>query len=496
MGSNSPIDIYNFAHHHIPFFSYIRTPSRFLLFTCFAYAVLAGLATRGIIEWLKRSRYSQLFPIVAVFLTLLLLSNTWQESREAFDTFELTDDQQKAIEWLSEQDKGRVLIIPLGLYIWSPELRSIYNPLSYTRMHHQETVSNGETKWTEAVIEDIHIMTGPQWDHGTSIAGISDIMGIKYAAVDKTNPLSSNYGLDDSFIRVWDSETIDIYKNKDPYPRVFLDIPTYEETHLQGWTWGEGSQYPAQVTLDYEHVRSDDHSWKSDYTFDKEGFNWLIINTPIQIPQDMATFSFWYYLPEPLPDVEIFVTAWESDGSRYESTPILDTAQGWHKIEIPLSFLWLRWSEDENMRLDNSQISQIGIGVSEMKGDEEVHEFSIYFSEISVHTHEIAEVDFSLIHPGKYKVHLEITEPCQLILNESYHPGWVARIDGEITPSERAYEYANSWQISQPGEYELILEFTSSGQRKVGRIISLLTLVGLIAFFTVQGVKDRWLARS
>ena len=58
-----------------------------------------------------------------------------------------------------------------------------------------------------------------------------------------------------------------------------------------------------------------------------------------------------------------------------------------------------------------------------------------------------------------------------------------------------AYQFANSWWIEESGEHTITLEFTVSGERKAGRIISLLTLVALFALFVSGQIKGRWVKR-
>ncbi len=490
MGLHTPI--YAFAHDHIPFFSSTRVPARFLEFTVLAYAVLAGFGAKSIVNMLKRPKIALL--IVAI-LSLLVTANTWQEARAAFQTFQLTTDQQGAISWLSEQDQGRVLLIPPVGGKVSPETGLIVNPLTYNQLHGKEIVPGGAPsrapKWTGDFLNLLYWSASEQ---ATSIRGASDILGIKYAVVDKENPVSANFILDDSFSKAWESPTIDIYQNQDPYPRVYALVTIHSETlgSQIAWKWAEGSQEWAEVSKSSEYLKIGDYSWKSEYSFDMEGHNWLFIGTDVAIAPDVTSISLSYYSPQSLADLDLRLRFLESDGSMYECELAMEDSPGWHDVEAPISLFYLRWSEDENMQLDNNQISEIWIGVDEIKDDYSPRSFSVYFSPLIMKAEKIESADFSLIHPGKYQVRMNSATPFYLILSESYYPGWVAKVNGETIPSERVYGFLNGWYIDEAGEYELTLEFTESGQREAGTIISFLALGGIPLFFIGRRFRTKW----
>jgi hypothetical protein len=492
MGPASPINLYGLAYDHWPLFDRIRTPQRFLLFTCFAYAALAGLGIKSIVEGIKKTRPS---VVILVVLSLFVIANTWQESRAAFESFELTQDQQEAQSWLSKQDEGRVMIIPMETWVYSPESRHIINPMCYTWLHGKDTVHGGvpalAPKWSGEFLEKIYW----QWTaeaQRTNVGGVLDVLGVRYVMVDKTRPTSSNYVLDSSFVNMWESETIDIYRHEDAYPRVFTTTPTHVETIRVGdnWLW-EGTQ-EAQITQSSEYVKAGDCSWRINYAFDKKVQDRFALGIPLQMQQDATAISFWYYLPHSLPNISLEVHLCESDGSKYFYDPIADMSKGCHKIEVPLSMFYLRWSEDENMHLDKSQVAHIWIGAYEIEDRKTPYKFSIYFSQISVIAEAMEEVDFTLIHPGKYQICINSMKPSRLILTESYYPGWVAKIDNQVIPSERIYGFLNGWNLDTVGEYELTLEFTKSWQRKLGEGLSFLALVGILLFFIGHRFKIRW----
>jgi len=98
MGPHSPIDVFGLAHRIVPLFTRLRTPVRFLLFTSLAYAVLIGFCVQSIAERLRHMHLGRLRSLsIPVFVTtlviLIVVGNTWQETRTAFSTFTLPPDQ-------------------------------------------------------------------------------------------------------------------------------------------------------------------------------------------------------------------------------------------------------------------------------------------------------------------------------------------------------------------------------------------------------------------
>ena len=236
LGHNSPVDVYGLLHEHLPLFGMTRTPSRFLLMTSFPYAVLAGLAAHSILRLINR-RWLTIAMIVLI--GSLLVGNAFRESRTAFSSYHLTSDQRTAIQCLSGQEPGRLLVIPQEQYVYLPETASYtINPLLYSWLHGKQNVCFGMTTSTKEFLGQLNKVAAES-DRGTSIAGVSDFAGIRYVIVNKTNPLSSRYGLDESLVKIFESDTIDIYENLDPYPRVLVEILSPKRSpHKLGPLWG------------------------------------------------------------------------------------------------------------------------------------------------------------------------------------------------------------------------------------------------------------------
>ena len=501
MGLNSTIGLYGFCFDHIPFFDSMRSPGRFLLFATFCYSVLGGYAIVAL-ERVIRGRVRHLLLITAI--SVLVVGNVWTESQQAFQTFRLSPDQEKAFAWLKDQEKGdyRITCLPFDSWAYSPEAgTTIVDPVYWGYPHGKETVYGGApmtaTKYTANILEAL----GTDLTNNRSNLGEwLNIFNVKYVVLDKTNPLSSSVILGESFERVWTSDTIDIYQNHSMKPRIFsftnanervIDLYTGSTINL---SYAGGTQ-EAMLSLDNAHSRSGGLSLRSVYRFTDPSFDWLSLGvdaTNIDFSQDdVIHLSFYSELAQP--DIHLSLDLIERNGSRYDA--ILDAMDGikvgWNEVSFPISLLNLRYSEDENNRLDLDQIERLEFGIGEDQNFDTPHEFEVYFNELSLVSQEIdTDIEYTKIRPGKYEVQVDSDKPSYLVLAESYHPNWVARHNGQEVPSQMIYECLNSFRL-EAGDYEVTLEFVSSPARKAGNIISGISIVALCSLAVVLLVRRK-----
>jgi hypothetical protein len=488
MGPHSPIDVLGVAHRYLPLFNRLRTPVRFLLFTSLAYAVLIGFCVQSITERLQHMRLRKLRSLsipffVPMLVGLIIVGNTWQETRTAFSTFALPPDQKNAIAWLADREGGdyRIADPPFDAYVYDAKAGYIIRPVFWTYLHGKETVYGAglstAVKYTASALESLNteLERGPfdmsQW---------LSIFNVKYVLLDKTNPLSSNVILDDNFEKVWPSDTIDIYENHSLKPRIFSFSNTNERAidlydgDTINLSYADGTQ-EAELSVSDEYHLSDETSVKGSYHLATAG-DYLCLETNVEgisFHQNDA-IHLVYYSQHDLPGVHLSLGLLESDGSEYNV--VLNTVDGikadWNEVNFPISLLSLRDSTDENNRLDLDQIDRLRVGVIREDSSNPASEFSLYFDELSVVTQQInTSVEYTKLRPGKYKVHVNLDSPSYLVLSESYHPYWVAHVDGKDTRSQMMYECLNSFYL-EPGEYEVIVEFTTSPLRIAANVIS------------------------
>ncbi len=103
------------------------------------------------------------------------------------------------------------------------------------------------------------------------------------------------------------------------------------------------------------------------------------------------------------------------------------------------------------------------------------------------------------VNPTKYILHVEARSPFWIVFNETFHPGWRARIrekqaDGILaviadsavlpgmllernssTPVEahvRLNDYANGWFVGKTGAYDLIIEYRPQGRYEAAKLLA------------------------
>ena len=108
---------------------------------------------------------------------------------------------------------------------------------------------------------------------------------------------------------------------------------------------------------------------------------------------------------------------------------------------------------------------------------------------------EMAEVQWQMINPTKYKVQVKnISRPFKLVFSETYDKLWQAKIDEEIISSQPYMGVLNSFLINKTGDFEVMVEL--AGQKYVywGGVVSLATLLlslGGLIYFRPRKTRQR-----
>jgi len=472
---------------------------RFLLFANFASAVLIGFCVKGIIErlnhiHLRRLKYFNTPLVIVMLVGLIVIANTWQESRTAFSTFNLTPDQKNAFDWLKEQEDGDYHIAnpPFEYYTYSPETGNIVNPAYWIFLHNKETTLGGlSTPQTKHVASIHDSLYWNLYNNRSNIAEWLSILNVKYVILDKTAPLYDNIILREEFKQVWTSDTMDIYENPNMRSRIFSlsenIVDLYNESGINlSWDGGTGD---ATLSLDNQHIRSQDFSVKSLYQLTNPDDDWVFLRVSIEDidfnQDDIIHLSF--YSKDNLPDIQLVLDLFEQDGSQYNVVlSAVDGLQsGWNEVYFPITLLKLRFSTDENDHLDFGEIDKFWLGVLERENSSGTRQFELYFNQLSVVSYETnTDAEYTKIRPGKYKVHVDFDSPSYLVLAESYHPNWIAKYDGKEISSQLLYESLNGFYL-EAGEYEITLEFVSSPWRRAGNFISGISviMIGAVAVY-------------
>jgi hypothetical protein len=100
-------------------------------------------------------------------------------------------------------------------------------------------------------------------------------------------------------------------------------------------------------------------------------------------------------------------------------------------------------------------------------------------------------VEYEKVNPTKYKVRVSASEPFMLAFGEGYDPMWVASVNGMEYESMIVNTMTNGFWIEDEGELEITIEFKKQGWFYNGAIISLIGLIGAIAFLVWNWRRQR-----
>lgn len=502
MGPDSPVKLFNLAYRCVPFFSGVRTPWRFLLFASLGYSVLIGFCVKGIID--RLGHLSPARPAAAACVLalacLITVGGTWRESRQAFSTFTLTGDQRQAFEWLEAQADGdyRITDLPWRTWSWSPDNEWVINPVYWTFLHGKDNVYGGIPAAATVYTGDNLEYLGYNLENGSSLDEWLSLYNVRYVLVDKSDDATGNLFLGEGFRLVRPGETIDIYENQAAKPRVFSvftadrrDIPLWSGAGITAAP-AYGGEYLA-VSLDEAHALSSAASLSTTFAFSEPGPQWsgLAVGLAgVTLDRD-DTLHLSFYSESALPDVGIALDALESDGSRYglDLNRVDGIRAGWNEVDIPVSLLLLRHSDDENRRLDPEQVTTLWFGAFEIDGADQGRDFRLFFDALWVVSESTdAHLEYAWTGSGRYLVHVNAGSPFRLVLADSYYPNWVARWGNQSVRAELAYQSLNAFDLPA-GAYDVTLEFTDSRLRTAGTVISALTVLAMIAGTALLGTK-------
>jgi hypothetical protein len=252
------------------------------------------------------------------------------------------------------------------------------------------------------------------------------------------------------------------------------------------------------LALDTQHVPSHDVTLKATFRFTQPEGEWLNLGVNVSAVQfnkdDSIRLAF--YSDRDLPDIYMSLDVFEQDGSRYGMDFNRDDIikAGCNEIDLPLSLLPLRYSTDENGLLDPDQIETLWFGPGERARPDKQHEFELYFASLSAVSYDMnAPVEYTKIRPGKYEVNISLDSPSYLVLSESYHPNWLARVNGQTIHSQLVYEALNGFYL-EAGEYDITLEFVTSPLRIAGDAVtgvSILVLCSLGIYVLVRMWQEK-----
>jgi hypothetical protein len=95
-------------------------------------------------------------------------------------------------------------------------------------------------------------------------------------------------------------------------------------------------------------------------------------------------------------------------------------------------------------------------------------------------------IDYEMINPTAYNVHIKSEQPFFLVFSEAYNPLWKAKFeDGQEVNSIMAYSIVNSFYINRTGEFSVRVYFEGQNYADIGLKISVSFLTGTVAIILV-----------
>ncbi len=105
------------------------------------------------------------------------------------------------------------------------------------------------------------------------------------------------------------------------------------------------------------------------------------------------------------------------------------------------------------------------------------------------------DTSYVTISPVYYTVEVkDATEPFQLYLLNNFHPGWEAYVNNElIADHSRVFSYANKWNISKKGNYEVDIIYEPQKNIEFGLKMSIyFTIAGfIVVLFSIWGKRRK-----
>lgn len=101
-------------------------------------------------------------------------------------------------------------------------------------------------------------------------------------------------------------------------------------------------------------------------------------------------------------------------------------------------------------------------------------------------------IEYKMINPTKYIVKINTNEQFTLAFSEAYNSNWVGTINGKEIKSFPLFSLINGFNITETGDYDLIINYKTQSYVNLGTFVSVLTLILCIGFLLL----DRFMKRG
>lgn len=101
-------------------------------------------------------------------------------------------------------------------------------------------------------------------------------------------------------------------------------------------------------------------------------------------------------------------------------------------------------------------------------------------------------VEYEKLSPTRYRATVTADQPFMLTFAETYHPLWVANVNGREYQGVPVNSIGSGFWIEDTGELEIIIEFKPQSWFYYGVIISFISIAGALAFLLWNWRRKRW----
>jgi hypothetical protein len=128
--------------------------------------------------------------------------------------------------------------------------------------------------------------------------------------------------------------------------------------------------------------------------------------------------------------------------------------------------------------------------VSNYTSDELQHFLSVLRTEAEKSPHPDLEVLYQ--SPTNSLLRVNSTTPFLLVFTETYDPLWKIKIDGsKFADPMRVYYFLNGFDIDEPGQHIIEIEYTPQTWFNIGVVVTVITLLVFLAYGIIYMFKRK-----
>ncbi|MBU2598140.1 MAG: DUF3367 domain-containing protein [Actinobacteria bacterium] len=531
-GTHSPFgEIYNFFYHNIPGFWTFREPyTKFTLLNIFSLSVLLGYSVDGIYKYIKSSnfikkkRYIYLIPnifVILIILTILTISfpmftgeTIWNEKDGNRRTLHVmipeywTDIQN----WFEKNDnKNKIFMAPKGgLYNspfnWEHGFSSTYTPAKVLFKNPILFFDSEPLTYANRLINSIFENLNPE--NMLDSSKILSLLNVKYIL--QQNDLNWEFGSEgtlspvdmkkilqnqEGFNKKKSFGKLDLYEIDDDFfiPKIYIP---HKIIYFQG---GIGdieylakissfNEFNGESSIIFSEFLDNNDIQTMDY------ISHIFLTANIQRNKDDTN---WIYKIDVLSMFDYKVYFRNSESFEKHDVDFIVMNMGGNKKKIKIKDIDIRneeWIFLDNLILDIGS-HEIEISFFDSMGREKPSiklDLAVKYDRENV---EKPEIVFKEINPTKYNIQVkEAKYPYLLVLSENFNRNWKLYLNGKpVLEKDHLIinGFANSWFISEKGDYNLTIEYLPQRYMNFGVLLSISTIFLSLSYLVYSYISKK-----